>query len=267
MRVRSALGHQDCQRSLAIIGGIGGAMLLYWILNKLAESIKTVGGPGQAVGLRRAGDLGHRGLPDLPRHRHLPVQLRQQRLHRVVGFQNYVDLLTDSAFHDVLFNNVLWIIVVPGRDGRARPGRRGPGRPAQRPRVRRRPRRSSSCRWRSAWWARRRSGGRSTRTSPQATAPDRRAQRGRRAVRLGPVSWYADRHPPPQQHAVDGHPDLDAGRVRDGAALGGDQGRARRTPSRPPGSTVPASAGSSSASSSRRSGRRSSPCSSPCSSG
>ena len=30
-----------------------------------------------------------------------------------VGFSNYINLLTDVSFLQVLFNNLLWIIVVP----------------------------------------------------------------------------------------------------------------------------------------------------------
>ena len=100
---------------LAIIGGIGGAMMLFWILNKLAESL-----PGRWEDrvkpwmYRGAGDPGHRGLPDLPGDRDAAVQLRERGLRPPTsGSSNYIDLLTDTSFLQVLFNNLLWIIVVP----------------------------------------------------------------------------------------------------------------------------------------------------------
>ena len=40
---------------LAILGGVAGALLLYWVLNKMAERLPDeVGGPGQAVPLHPA---------------------------------------------------------------------------------------------------------------------------------------------------------------------------------------------------------------------
>ena len=40
---------------IAILGGIGGAIIIFWILNKLAESLEgPLGGPGQTVDVRRA---------------------------------------------------------------------------------------------------------------------------------------------------------------------------------------------------------------------
>ena len=40
---------------IAIIGGIGGAIIIFWILNKLAESLQgPLGGPASSRGCSRA---------------------------------------------------------------------------------------------------------------------------------------------------------------------------------------------------------------------
>ena len=44
-----------------------------------------------------------------------------------VGIENYTDAAsTDQASRQTLFNTLLWIIIVPAVDGRARPGGGGP---------------------------------------------------------------------------------------------------------------------------------------------
>jgi alpha-glucoside transport system permease protein len=99
---------------LAIIGGIGGAMLLYWILNKLVESFSkrwedrikpwAFAGPAiLAIGIYLI----------YPAIVTFQYSFADATSTAYVGLQNYVDLLTDSAFHAVLLNNVLWIILVP----------------------------------------------------------------------------------------------------------------------------------------------------------
>jgi alpha-glucoside transport system permease protein len=101
---------------LAIVGGIGGAMIIFWILNKLAESLKgQVGGPGQTVDVRRARDPRDRGLPHLPRHRQtINYSFANEEGTKYVGLTNYTDLLTEATSScNVLLNNLLWIIIVP----------------------------------------------------------------------------------------------------------------------------------------------------------
>ena len=99
---------------LAIIGGIGGAMLLYWVLNKLAESLRGrwedrvklwmfVGLAILAIGAY---------LID-PAVVTLVYSFQNEDNTAWVGVKNYTSLLTDPSFLQVLFNNLLWIIVVP----------------------------------------------------------------------------------------------------------------------------------------------------------
>ena len=99
---------------LAIIGGIGGAMLLYWLLNKLAESLKgrwedrvkpwMYAGPAiLAIGVYLI----------YPAIVTLQYSFANEDSTAYVGFKNYTSLLTDPSFLQVLFNNLLWIIVVP----------------------------------------------------------------------------------------------------------------------------------------------------------
>ena len=100
---------------LAIIGGIGGAMLLYWLLNKLAESLKgrwedrvkpwMFAGPAiLAIGVYLIYPAIQSRCSTASRTRTPPP---------TSGFKNYTSLLTDTSFLQVLFNNLLWIIIVP----------------------------------------------------------------------------------------------------------------------------------------------------------
>jgi alpha-glucoside transport system permease protein len=99
---------------LAIIGGIGGAMLLYWLLNKLAESlpgrwedrIKPWMFAGPAI-------LAIGAYLIYPAIQTLQYSFANEDSTAYVGFKNYSSLLTDPSFLLVLFNNLLWIIVVP----------------------------------------------------------------------------------------------------------------------------------------------------------
>ena len=114
---------------LAIIGGIGGAMILFWLLNKLAESLKgrwedrvkpwVFAGPAiLAIGVYLI----------YPAIVTLQYSFANEDATKYVGFNNYKDLLTDATFLSVLFNNLLWIIIGPHRG--SRPRRCGPRRPA-----------------------------------------------------------------------------------------------------------------------------------------
>ncbi len=99
---------------IAIIGGIAGAMLLFWILNKLAESLKgrwedrvkpwMFAGPAiLAIGV----------FLIYPAVNTIQLSFANEDSSAYVGFKNYTNLLTDSSFLQVLFNNLLWIIIVP----------------------------------------------------------------------------------------------------------------------------------------------------------
>ncbi len=99
---------------IAIIGGIGGAMILFWILNKLAESLKgrwedrikpwAFAGPAiLAIGVYLI----------YPAIVTIQYSFANSDSTAYVGLSNYTDLLTENAFLQVLFNNLLWIVIVP----------------------------------------------------------------------------------------------------------------------------------------------------------
>jgi alpha-glucoside transport system permease protein len=100
--------------ALAIVGGIGGAMLLYWILNKVVESfsrrwedrIKPWAFAGPAI-LAIAVYLIYPAVVTIQ------YSFANADASAYVGFRNYEELLSDAEFLKVLFNNMLWIIVVP----------------------------------------------------------------------------------------------------------------------------------------------------------
>lgn len=99
---------------LTVLYGVGAALILYWVLNQLAE--------------RLPGKLEERLKPFLyilPAYLAIAVYLIFPTVQTVinsfqdrqsaawVGLQNYTDLLGSSGFRDTLVNTLLWIIVVP----------------------------------------------------------------------------------------------------------------------------------------------------------
>jgi len=99
---------------IAIVGGIGGAMLLYWILNKLAESLKGRWEdrvkPWMFAGPAILAIAVYLIYPALVT---IQYSFANEDTAAYVGLKNYADLLTDVSFLKVLLNNLLWIIIVP----------------------------------------------------------------------------------------------------------------------------------------------------------
>lgn len=99
---------------IAIIGGIGGAIIIFWILNKLAESLK-----GRWEDRVKPWMFAGPAILAIAVYLIYPAVVTVQYSFAnadstaYVGAQNYIDLVTDETFLSVLFNNVLWIIVVP----------------------------------------------------------------------------------------------------------------------------------------------------------
>jgi alpha-glucoside transport system permease protein len=99
---------------IAIIGGVLGAIVVYWLLNKLAELL-----PGKwedrlkpylfllpaffAIGLYLI----------YPTIQTFVYSFANRQSTAFVGFSNYTELLSSKAFQNTLFNTLLWIIVVP----------------------------------------------------------------------------------------------------------------------------------------------------------
>ena len=99
---------------IAIAGGIGGAMVIFWILNKLAESLK-----GKWEDRVKPWAFAGPAILAIAVYLIYPAVVTIQYSFAnadstaYVGFKNYKDILTDSTFLQVLFNNLLWIIIVP----------------------------------------------------------------------------------------------------------------------------------------------------------
>jgi alpha-glucoside transport system permease protein len=99
---------------LAIIGGVGAALLLYWVLNKLAEMLPQkweervkpwvfVGPAVAAIGFFLV----------YPAIRTFILSFANAQSTAWVGTENYTDLLSSEAFRQTLYNTLLWIAVVP----------------------------------------------------------------------------------------------------------------------------------------------------------
>ena len=99
---------------LAIVGGVGAALLLYWILNKLVETLPGkweerlkpwvfIGPAVAAIGLFLV----------YPAIRTFILSFANAQSTAWVGLENYTDLLSSEAFRQTLYNTLLWIAVVP----------------------------------------------------------------------------------------------------------------------------------------------------------
>jgi alpha-glucoside transport system permease protein len=99
---------------LTVLYGVGAALILYYLLNKLAELMPA--------------KFEHRIKPYfyiLPAYLAITIYLLYPAVQTVinsfqdevsenwVGFENYVDLLTSSNFQGTLLNTLLWMAVVP----------------------------------------------------------------------------------------------------------------------------------------------------------
>jgi alpha-glucoside transport system permease protein len=100
--------------TLVVVAGIGAALLLFWILNKLAELL-----PGRWE---------HRVKPYLyilPAFAAITLYLiyptvltfnnsfKDRLSRKYVGFENYTTLFKSQEFRETLLNTLLWVIIVP----------------------------------------------------------------------------------------------------------------------------------------------------------
>jgi alpha-glucoside transport system permease protein len=99
---------------MAIVGGVGGALLLYYVLNKLVERLPQkwedrikpfvfIGPATAAIGLFLV----------YPAIRTIILSFANAQSTAWVGFDNYTSLLGSSDFRSTLYNTLLWIIIVP----------------------------------------------------------------------------------------------------------------------------------------------------------
>jgi alpha-glucoside transport system permease protein len=99
---------------VTVLVGIGGALALYWILNKIAELLPE-----------RWEDRIKPYFYILPAFAAITVYLvypailtivnsfKDRFSQNYIGFDNYHSLLSSDAFRQTLFNTLLWILIVP----------------------------------------------------------------------------------------------------------------------------------------------------------
>jgi len=99
---------------IAVIGGIGGAIIIFWILNKLAESLKGRWEdrvkPWMFAGPAILAIAVYLIYPAIVT---VQYSFANEDSTAYVGFQNYIDLFNQKTFWQTILNNVLWIIIVP----------------------------------------------------------------------------------------------------------------------------------------------------------
>jgi alpha-glucoside transport system permease protein len=99
---------------ISIIGGVGGALILYYVLNKIAEKLP---GPWEArikpyvyIGPALAAIALFLIYPAI---RTIIFSFANRDSTAWVGVQNYTELLSSPDFRSTLFNTLLWIAIVP----------------------------------------------------------------------------------------------------------------------------------------------------------
>jgi alpha-glucoside transport system permease protein len=99
---------------LAIIGGVGAALLLYWVLNKLVEMLPQKWEERLKPWVFAGVALAAIGLFLIyPAIRTIILSFANATSTAWVGLENYTDLLTSRDFQITLGNTLLWIAVVP----------------------------------------------------------------------------------------------------------------------------------------------------------
>jgi alpha-glucoside transport system permease protein len=99
---------------LAVLAGVGGAFLLFWLLNFVVERLpapweerlKPYVFIGPAIAFISLFLI-------YPAVRTVILSFANDESTQWVGLQNYSDVLGSSRFQEILVNNALWILVVP----------------------------------------------------------------------------------------------------------------------------------------------------------
>ena len=212
---------------IAIAVGVGGALLLFFVLNWLVERLPEkwesrlkpyvfIGPALVAVGIFLL----------YPLLRTVFLSVFDEQGEEFVGFENFSELFGSADFRDTLINNVLWLLIVP-------PVVVGIGLAVATLADRLAPRGERFTKslifvpmaisfvgaatiWRFVYESR-----------PEGPAADRDPERDRHEARLRARRLHPAERPPVEHAAPHGGADLAAGRVCDGAPLGCDQERPR----------------------------------------
>jgi alpha-glucoside transport system permease protein len=99
---------------IAVVAGVAGAVVVYYLLNKLAELLPGRWEDRVKPYLYLLPALAVLGLYLIyPTVQTLVYSFANDRSTAFVGFENYTNLLASPAFRNTLFNTLLWILVAP----------------------------------------------------------------------------------------------------------------------------------------------------------
>ncbi|WP_229070770.1 carbohydrate ABC transporter permease [Actinoplanes sp. DH11] len=99
---------------ISIVAGVGGALLLYYLLNKLAERLPRPWEDRIKPYLYILPAVAAIGLFLIyPAYQTIVYSFANRTSTEWVGLDNYRRLLTSEAFLQTLFNTLLWIVIVP----------------------------------------------------------------------------------------------------------------------------------------------------------
>ena len=99
---------------IAVVGGVLGAIVVYWVLNKLAELMPGKWEDRVKPFLYLLPALAAIGLYLVyPAIQTFVYSFANERSTAFVGFDNYTELLASPSFQNTLFNTFLWILLAP----------------------------------------------------------------------------------------------------------------------------------------------------------
>jgi alpha-glucoside transport system permease protein len=111
---RLALTIKVLNALIAVVGGVGGAIVLYYLLNKLAELLPGRWEDRVKPYLYLLPALAAIGLYLIyPTIQTFVYSFANAQSTAFVGFDNYTELLASKSFQNTLFNTFLWILIVP----------------------------------------------------------------------------------------------------------------------------------------------------------
>ena len=112
------IAYQDmpkpAQGGIGILAGVGGAMLLFYFLNMMVEGLpQRIEGALKPYVFVLPAVLFITLFLIYPTIQTIIYSFANSDSTGWVGFANYSDVLGDDAFRETIFNNVLWILIVP----------------------------------------------------------------------------------------------------------------------------------------------------------